>query len=175
MTQRLLAIGECMIELAPDQDDSYRVGFAGDTFNTAWYARQLAPVDVLNIDYFSAVGDDEMSERMVAFMEGAGISFHGSAVQGAGPGLYMIHLKNGERSFQYWRSASAARHLADKLDRLPAVASGDTVYISGITVAILPEARRADLLERLAQFRPAVSGSCSIQTCARIFGGMPRA
>lgn len=152
MTHRLLAIGECMIELAPDQNDSYRVGFAGDTFNTAWYARQLTMPEALDIDYFSAVGEDEMSERMVTFMRDAGISVHGDKVKGAGPGLYMIHLKSGERSFQYWRSASAARHLADNLDLLPSVVPGDTVYFSGITVAILPEMRRVDLLERLAGF-----------------------
>ena len=35
---RVLAIGECMAELAPsDTDGDFRLGFAGDTFNTAWY------------------------------------------------------------------------------------------------------------------------------------------
>ncbi len=151
MTHRLLAIGECMIELSAEQKDSYRVGFAGDTFNTAWYARRLTAPEDLEVEYFSAVGNDEMSERMVEFMQVSGIGAHCSQVKGAGPGLYMIHLKNGERSFQYWRSASAAKHLADDLDLLPTVDPGNTVYFSGITIAILPEVRRVDLLERLAQ------------------------
>ena len=43
---RFLAIGECMIELSPRGDGLYAQGFAGDTFNTAWYARRLAPATV---------------------------------------------------------------------------------------------------------------------------------
>ena len=39
---RFVAIGECMVEMAPQvQPDHYRMGFAGDTLNTAWYLRQL--------------------------------------------------------------------------------------------------------------------------------------
>jgi 2-dehydro-3-deoxygluconokinase len=32
---RILCIGECMVELAPTGDGTYRQGFAGDTFNMA--------------------------------------------------------------------------------------------------------------------------------------------
>ena len=39
---RILAIGECMVELAPAvAANTYKVGFAGDTMNTAWYLRRL--------------------------------------------------------------------------------------------------------------------------------------
>jgi len=38
---QFLAIGECMIEIARSDGRSCRVGYAGDTFNTAWYARAL--------------------------------------------------------------------------------------------------------------------------------------
>jgi len=48
--KRLLAIGECMIELAPARDDTFAMGFAGDTFNTAWYAQRLAG-DGLSVGY----------------------------------------------------------------------------------------------------------------------------
>ena len=43
MTNRILCIGECMVELAPTDDGTYRQGFAGDTFNMAWYLRRLLP------------------------------------------------------------------------------------------------------------------------------------
>lgn len=33
-----LSVGECMVEMAPADGGTYRMGFAGDTFNTAWYA-----------------------------------------------------------------------------------------------------------------------------------------
>jgi len=63
----------------------------------------------------------------------------------------MIFLENGERSFQYWRSQSAARHLADDLTVLADISEGDAVYFSGITVAILPDDGRLRLLEVLAK------------------------
>ena len=37
------SIGECMIELSAGKGDLWRMGFAGDTFNTAWYARAILP------------------------------------------------------------------------------------------------------------------------------------
>ena len=153
MTNRLLVIGECMIELSAESETTCSVGFAGDTFNTAWYARQLTRAESLEVAYFTAVGDDKMSGRMLEFMHHAGIETHVVTIGGASPGLYMIHLDGGERSFQYWRSASAARHLADDLDRLPTVSPGDTVYFSGITIAILPEHRRSAFLKRISELR----------------------
>ena len=43
MAYRFLSMGECMVELAPlDSPDQYQRRFAGDTFNTAWYATQLS-------------------------------------------------------------------------------------------------------------------------------------
>ncbi|MTH99552.1 sugar kinase [Roseibium sp. RKSG952] len=149
MAQTFLAIGECMIELSPQDGNSLTVGFAGDTFNTAWYARRLAAPDALSVSYFTALGDDEMSSRMIRFMEEAGITPNIAEIEGASPGLYMIFLEEGERHFQYWRSQSAARQLASHLDRLPALRSGDLVYFSGITMAILPETGRQSLLARL--------------------------
>jgi len=65
MKSRLMAIGECMIE--------YAIGFAGDTFNTAWYAQQLAP-DNLEISYLTVVGDDSASRKMANFVLASGIT-----------------------------------------------------------------------------------------------------
>lgn len=149
MPRRFVAIGECMVEFAPTPDGTYAVGFAGDTFNTAWYARQLAPPDELDITYLSAVGDDDLSGQMTRFVESAGITPDFATVEGASPGVYMIFLANGERSFQYWRGQSAARHLAQDLGALQGLGQGDMVYFSGITVAILEETARAALLDAL--------------------------
>jgi 2-dehydro-3-deoxygluconokinase len=152
MAHRLLALGECMVELSPAGDGDYCVGFAGDTFNTAWYARRIAPENSLDVAYFTAVGDDDQSARMVAFMRGAGIDVHAGTVAGGAPGLYMIFLDNGERSFAYWRSDSAARRLADHLDRMPDLTAGDIAYFSGITVAVLPPEGRKALLAKLEDY-----------------------
>lgn len=115
---KLLSIGECMIELAPTPADTFSMGFAGDTFNTAWYARRIAGPEI-EVAYLSAVGDDEPSGRMTQFMSDAGVKPELTVRTGASVGLYMISLKDGERSFSYWRSASAARSLADDLTTLP--------------------------------------------------------
>jgi 2-dehydro-3-deoxygluconokinase len=152
--KRFLAIGECMVEMSPEADGRYRMGFAGDTFNTAWYMRRLCGPD-REVAYFSAVGDDAVSARMTAFMRDAGIRPELVVRPGESVGLYMISLQNGERSFSYWRSASAARHLADGLETLPGLASDDVAYFSGITVAILPEASRHQLLRALRSARDA--------------------
>ncbi|WP_172327218.1 sugar kinase [Mangrovicoccus sp. HB161399] len=150
---RFLAIGECMIELSPTPDGTYAMGFAGDTFNSAWYAKKLGGPD-LEVAYLSAMGDDGPSAQMAAFMDSAGVIPEMAVRKGGTAGLYMISLKDGERSFSYWRSASAARTLADDLERLPA-SSGDMALFSGITMAILPEAGRRRLLEVLAGARAA--------------------
>ncbi len=68
MGGRFLSIGECMVELSQAGDGLLRKGFAGDTFNTAWYARACLPDD-WSVDYFTGLGDDSLSEDMLAFIE----------------------------------------------------------------------------------------------------------
>lgn len=144
----LLSIGECMVELASLGDDLMRKGFAGDTFNTAWYAHAFLPAE-WTVDYFTALGDDKASGEMLEFMQAAGIGTrYIRRLEGKAPGLYMIHLDRGERSFSYWRSVSAARQLADDRAALEAaVHAADIVYFSGITLAILPEGGRDTVIE----------------------------
>lgn len=146
---RIVCIGECMIELSGAGEDLWRSGFAGDTFNTAWYARALMTGGT--VDYVTTVGSDPLSERMLAFMASGGIGTdhitrHPSRV----PGMYLITLKDGERSFTYWRDSSAARCLADDPDAVAAAVDGaDLVYLSGITLGVLTADRRAALLDVL--------------------------
>ncbi|CZT35830.1 sugar kinase [Rhizobium sp. 9140] len=146
---RLLAIGECMVELGDAGSGLLRKGFAGDTLNAAYYARTYLPADV-DVAYLSAVGTDLLSQEMLAFIGSKAILTEDiRQIEGAAPGLYMIHLKDGERSFSYWRSASAARKLADDATHLrSAIDKADTIVFSGITLAILPpEARETLILE----------------------------
>jgi 2-dehydro-3-deoxygluconokinase len=150
-----LAIGECMVEMAPADDGRYAMGFAGDTFNTAWYARRALPPGV-EVAYLTAVGSDETSRRMLAFMRGAGVIPEVAEMPDRTVGLYLITLSDGERSFSYWRETSAARHLARGLERLPRVTgAGDVAYFSGITLAILSPDDRETLLACLAEARRA--------------------
>ena len=152
----ILTIGECMVEMAPCEDGAYSRNFAGDTFNTAWYLRRLLPQSS-SVDYCSAVGEDRISERMLAFMEQSGVGTrHVRRVADRTVGLYMIELDNGERSFAYWRSNSAARLLAEDREWLASAVAGKTLILfSGITLAILSQAHREVLLEVLAGARAA--------------------
>jgi 2-dehydro-3-deoxygluconokinase len=148
---RFVAIGEAMIELSGDGGEVWRMGVAGDTLNTAWYARALLPAG-WSVDYLSRVGTDPFSDRIAGFMAAAGIgTAHLARDPARGPGLYAITLKGGERSFTYWRGQSAARHLADDPAALAAgLAGAKLVYLSGITLAILAPDRRAALLDAVA-------------------------
>jgi 2-dehydro-3-deoxygluconokinase len=151
---RFLSIGECMAEFAPvGAPGNFRLGFAGDTFNTAWYMRALRP-DIQSA-YYTAIGTDSISDRLLAEMHAVGIDTSWiSRCSDRTIGLYLIELSNGERSFSYWRSSSAARTLAERQDALiGAIASADVIYFSGITLAILEERTRNVLLELLLEAR----------------------
>ncbi|WEX76572.1 sugar kinase [Sinorhizobium numidicum] len=154
MAGSMLSIGECMVELMQAEGDMLRKGYAGDTFNTAYYARLFLPTD-WSVDYFTAVGTDIVSSEMLAFIENTGIGTgHIRRIEGLMPGLYMIHLKEGERSFSYWRSASAAKLLAEDPERLrAAIEASDVVFFSGITLAILAANTVETLLTELRRAR----------------------
>lgn len=154
---RILCVGEAMVEMAPSATvGDYRMGFAGDTLNTAWYLRRVLATD-WTVDYVTAVGQDAVSDRLVGFIGGAGIgTAHVARLTGRTVGLYLIELKNGERSFSYWRGQSAARLLANDAARLGhAFADAGIVYLSGITLAVLEGAGRATLYAALAAARAA--------------------
>lgn len=147
------AIGEAMIELSDPQDGRWKMGFAGDSLNTAWYVRALLPDRV--VDFVSAFGDDSFSAAQQAFLAEAAIGTAASPLtQGARPGLYAISLQEAERSFTYWRADSAARALASDREALRAsLAAREMIYVTGITLAILSPVDRIRLLDALAEAR----------------------
>nr|WP_281431862.1 sugar kinase [Rhizobium setariae] len=151
-----MAIGECMVELKQSEGGALQLGFAGDTFNTAYYARLEMP-DSWAVDYYTCLGTDRMSDDMVAFMADNRIGVSSICrIAERQVGLYMIHLNNGERSFSYWRSNSAARLLAQDRARLRAAIDGaDVILFSGITLAILEGDGADTLVEELGWARDA--------------------
>ncbi|CAG4918847.1 unnamed protein product [Acidocella sp. C78] len=151
-----VAIGECLAEFAPNEAGGYTLGFAGDTFNAAWAAR-VRLRGAVPVRYVTAIGTDWMSDAMRARIEAAGIdAAFVRRVEGASVGLYVIRVEAGERSFAYWRRHSAATHLADDPAFLArALAGARLVLVSGITLAILPPAGRAALLDVLGAARAA--------------------
>ena len=154
--KRLVSIGECMIEMSGGASGQYRLGFAGDTLNTAWYVRAALPKD-WQVDFVTTLGDDIYSDQMAEFLDKNGIGTESiRRITGKRPGIYLIHQRDGDRHFTYWRENSAARQLADDavaLDR--ALADCEMIYFSGITLAILAPKARHTLLDRLAERRAA--------------------
>lgn len=151
----VLSIGEAMVELSQgDSPEAWRLGIAGDTLNTAWYLRGLLPAP-WRVGYVSRVGMGAFSQRMVDFLDVSGIeTAHVSRDPAREIGLYAISLENGERSFSYWRDRSAAKGLADDAAWLAqAFAGARVLYLSGITLAILPDEARARLMAELASAR----------------------
>jgi 2-dehydro-3-deoxygluconokinase len=128
------------------------MGFAGDTLNTAWYARSLLG-EGWDVAYFTALGDDPYSLAMRKFInEGNILTDCIRTIEGKRAGLYVIYQENGDRQFTYWRENSAARHLADDTQALlSAIDRADCLYFSGITLAILEPNRRQDLLKAMGR------------------------
>lgn len=149
-----LSIGECMLEFARQPDGYWRLGYAGDTLNTAWYFRALVD-EPWQVEYFTRIGSDSHSRAMVAFLEANRIATsHVQRDDRLQPGLYLIETRDGERSFSYWRSQSAARHLADNEKALTrAIDSSAIVYFSGITLAILAPDRRHFVIDQIRRAR----------------------
>jgi 2-dehydro-3-deoxygluconokinase len=149
---KLLCVGECMMELR-SQDDKIVPGFAGDTINFCIYLKRLNPES--SPEFFSAVGQDSISDEMIAFLGKEDI---GTTLVSRMPdktiGLYLIQTDaEGERTFTYWRSDSAARRMFLDLDEEQLVQSTRDIsyfYFSGISLAILDQAGRDRLLS-LAQ------------------------
>lgn len=149
-----VSIGECMLELATAERDLWHLGIAGDTLNTAWYARALLP-KAWEVSYATRLGLDPFSDRAAAFIAAHGISTrHITRHPTRSIGLYAISLQNGERSFAYWRDSSAARTLMEAPEPLQsALDAAQVIHISGITLAILEAQDRARLLQMLATAR----------------------
>ena len=154
MGKRFVSIGECMVEMSGGEDRTYRLGYAGDTLNTIWYARALLPADWTS-DYVTALGDDLYSMQMRAFLDAAGIGTgHIQEIPGKRPGLYLIHQHEGDRHFTYWRDNSAAKLLAEDEAALASALKGaDLIYFSGITLAILTPRARGRLLKAIIAAR----------------------
>jgi 2-dehydro-3-deoxygluconokinase len=150
----IACIGECMIELRQAQGGLYSRGYGGDTLNTAVYLARLG----VDVDYITALGDDSLSDEMVAGWTAEGVGIRRVArLKGKLPGVYMIQTdERGERRFFHWRESAAARSLMDLPetdDILDALASYKIVYLSAITLSIYSEQGRAKLIGALRSAR----------------------
>ena len=168
---RLACLGECMVELSDLADQSrpglMQRGFGGDTLNTAVYmARCLEGQPDARVQYVTALGDDPLSAEMIAAWQDEGLDTGlVRRLEGYRPGLYMIRTDaSGERSFVYWRSAAAAREVMRAWSRAALrerLGDCDLLYFSGISLGILDDCSRGELL--------ALAGSLRQHGCAVAF------
>jgi 2-dehydro-3-deoxygluconokinase len=151
---RVACIGECMIELKQAGQGLFSRGFGGDTLNTAVYLARLG----VATDYITALGDDTLSDEMIAGWAAEGVGTARVArLPGKLPGLYMIQTDDkGERRFFHWRESAAARSLMDlpeTSDILKSLASYDIVYLSAITLSLYGDIGRTRLFEGIKRAR----------------------
>ncbi len=148
---RIASIGECMIELRHRSPSELQLAYGGDTLNFAVYLARLTREQAVRVDYVTALGDDPYSEAMLATWQAEAVGTGLVArLERRLPGLYTIRTDaRGERSFTYWRSASAAREMLrdDRAERLLRELSGyDLLYLSGVTLSVLDDGQRRALM-----------------------------
>jgi 2-dehydro-3-deoxygluconokinase len=154
---RAICIGEAMVELRPAGPGLFARAVAGDAYNTAVYLKRSLGVEG-EVAFLTAVGDDALSQGMTAEFAAEGLETGlVFTVQNGLPGLYLIELDaRGDRSFHYWRSASAARRWLVELEArggADLLAGADLIYLSGISLAILAPDERGRALALLSSLR----------------------
>ena len=150
-----------MAEIRRDPTGGFRVGFAGDTFNTAVYcAREFGPA--ARIGYCTRVGRDPLSRAFLNAAKAERIDVsHVGFDRESHIGIYAVSTDNaGERSFHYWRGNSAARRLFASGEALASLPAASVVYLSGITLAILQPSARRRLVAYLRDLRE--RGACHV-------------
>ncbi|AFU99267.2 sugar kinase [Simiduia agarivorans] len=160
---KIAVLGECMLEISLASATSAgsslpaNLAFGGDVLNTAVYLSRLG----CPVDFVTAVGDDKMSYWLLNQWQQEGVGCaQVQRIPDHAPGMYLISTDaTGERSFSYWRDQSPARKLFndsgraeqifDQLMRYP------WLYLTGISLAILPPEARSRLLRFLEHYRAA--------------------
>ncbi|MGY5749348.1 sugar kinase [Vibrio antiquarius] len=192
--KHIAIIGECMIELNGKPFGLMHQTFGGDTLNAAVYLSRGCEAndkpDDVKVSYVTALGNDPISTGMLTRWEEEGVSTDlVLRDEIRTPGLYLIQLDDqGERTFLYWRNQSAARHLLQHPSFglvKQALTKVDALFLSGISLAILPEEDRISLLNLLVElktqgveiafdsnFRPALWPQDDNQTVKNVYQAM---
>jgi 2-dehydro-3-deoxygluconokinase len=152
---RIVFVGEAMLELSR-RGEGWHLGYGGDTLNTAIHLARAGH----DVAYLTAIGSDPLSGDLKRKWEGEGLDTSLVLQHPTRPtGLYAISTDaSGERSFAYWRDASAAREmfaLQNTDAALHSAAEADLLGFSLISLAILPTAARERIFALAATVRKA--------------------
>ena len=153
-TNSIAVIGEAMVELS---DNVNEVKFSGDSLNTAIYLKRELRNRETTVAFFSALGDDSYSKKMIKFIQSEGVTTNFIERRTErGPGKYKIETdKKGERCFHYWRDESADKTLFSKpcAVTFQDLLGFDLIYMTGVSIAILPSKIQEDLLYFFSEFK----------------------
>lgn len=152
----LVLIGECMMELNATDTLNFKRAYAGDTYNTAVYAKRWQPS--LSVAYLSAVGTDNLSDEMLSQWKAEGLNTQYVLKSAdAQLGIYAISKNNqGVRSVAYWRKDSAATQIMQLLKQnggAESLPKFDYVYFTGISLGILSDEDKQALLDLIAHMK----------------------
>ena len=162
MSLKVACIGEAMVELSLAASDPKhaKIGFAGDTLNTAIYLKRAAPA--LQVSYVTKLGRDSFSSQMLDFITAEDIDTdHVTYSDTRAVGLYAITTdETGERSFAYWRGQSAAKQMFQMRDGISfqVLEEFDVLFLSAITLAILDPHVRDALINWLPLYKQKTGG-----------------
>lgn len=157
--QKVVAFGECMLEVQANGFGPAALSYGGDTFNTAIYLRRCSQPQAIEVAYATGLGVDPLSEKLMSEWQGQGLELSCvRQIEGKLPGMYLIETdEQGERYFHFWRENSAARNYFEALlTPLEQKAKDiDCLYFSGISLAILDPNARQRLFAMVRQMRKA--------------------
>ncbi len=148
-------LGEPLVELTPVSGQSYNMGIAGDVLNVAVATARLWGDTYL----VTGLGCDNHSEAIVTFAQQHNVDTSRVFVDEVHKaGLYFIENdEQGERSFKYQRSNSAAKHFFASTEclttMLETLETMGHIYLSGITLALMTRESLMRFLSWLARYR----------------------
>ncbi|AJC49076.1 sugar kinase [Allofrancisella guangzhouensis] len=160
MRNKLLAIGECMLELSGkiQLGSQAKLNFGGDVLNTALYYARLDG----KVSFLTALGDDDFSTQMINQWQSENIDTSTVLrLKNTVPGLYAIQTDNfGERNFYYWREQAPIKQLFYNItkDQLNSYINNyQYLYFSGISLSRWDESQLEIFISWLKEFKNADS------------------
>jgi 2-dehydro-3-deoxygluconokinase len=148
-------IGEVMIELTAQADNTYSQSVAGDTYNTACTLQCLGLKVVYVTDLGTGPSANSIRDHVADFTIQLLEPQHKTLLE---PGSYTVsNDSQGERSFEYNRNNSAANALFNDVEAfkiiLNRIPKSRFCYFSGITLALMNIECRQLLGRFLTKFR----------------------
>ncbi|WP_448212943.1 sugar kinase [Colwellia sp. MEBiC06753] len=173
--QGIAIIGECMVEISGQPFAIMRQSFGGDSINTAIYLRQLLSAKCsgeqesgeqvaaqknspAQVSYITVMGEDSLSQAIIDKWQDYNLDTQFVLTNpNKNVGLYLIQTdEHGERDFHYWRNDSAAKYLMQHSgieQVLSAIGHYQACYLSGISIAILPDEDKTLLINALKKLK----------------------